>query len=371
VDMSWLDPPPALGMPAADEGPSTVFSPAAKAHRIDEWGTHFAGVPVCDKSDDLDCIESVRVKTGGKWVAAKLTEVVWTRHRDPMRGLMESVESSWIYESATEGEVPIRVDSTIQPRGATFGGKPAVDHGLFVNILRLPDDQHRIPKLEDLDCSLGVYDRCLLNLQLPSRDYFEVTVRTSWLRNNGVAIMGKDPNIVERPIRGGTQWNLAAFQALRSYPRKGQWSDPTMPALGWMPELGFIVNNAGDSAEDSAWDPRCAEFGAPWSVGGAGRLHWVKSKRTFDFELHAPHLDPFGQPLKGDFTAEIPIAWLRCFAGKSVKPAYLSVSVVDEGGEEQAATTSIRVRKDTVFARATGFHFSSPTIQVSTQRKKK
>jgi len=362
--------PPAASAPTI-VGRDSVSQHAKSPHFIDEWGKHFMGVPVCEGPKDLDCVEGLRVRSDGHWVTATLVEWHWERHRDSRRGLMEGVQSTWSYNSASEGETFVVVQSTMQPRKSLLDGKPALDYGLFIDLWRRADSEHPSMGPDDLNCASGRISDCTLTSPaLPSADYFEVSARTSWLRDNGTSIAGGRPRMTQEPIPGGTRWTIAAHQILSSYPRKGQWGDPTMPALGWLPRWGLSILHAGESTEDSAWDPGCAEYGAPWSAGGSGRLHWVKSKRTFDFELHAPHLDPFGEPLEGDFTAQIPLAWLRCFAGKAVKPAYLSLSVVDEEGQEQVATTAIRVRKGTVFARATGFHFSSPTIELGTAKRR-
>jgi hypothetical protein len=240
---------------------------------------------------------------------------------------------------------------------------------MLITVSRQIDDDHPFTIVDDLDCQTGVVDDCILGTpRLPLDDFFQVIVRTSWLRDNQAYVAGLDMAIDRKGITGGNRWTFGARQTL--VPRPAKWDEVT-PALGWIASLHFGVDHAGDGVHDSAWDPRCADYGAPWkstNAAGSGRLRWNKASQSLEFQVFSPHLNPHGKPYVGDFTAFIPMAWLKCYSGKNIKPAYLSVQVISEDGVEQAATTSVRVRSGVVHVRATGFTFSRPSIRLSTKR---
>lgn len=323
-------------------------------------------------AQDLDCIEALRVRTGGRWVDARLVSAEVLTWIDEHLGPGRNVSSVWAYDSASEGQVLVGMNSSMSPRGVLRDGKDALDHGMLIQLSRPPDDTRPFLGEEDMECASGSLDACILwGARLPQQDLFEVSARTSWLRDNGVGVNGLDMAVSRRDIRGGSSWRFRARQVLVPHPRK--WDEVT-PAVGWVPRLSFQVDHAGDGLHDSAFDPRCADFGAPWksiNSAGSGRLKWSKSTQSIDFQIFSPHLDPHGRPYVGDFTAAIPLAWLRCYAGTDVRPAHLSVQVVNEDGQEKVATTAVKVHKGTVHVRATGFTFSRPTIRLSTTRPRR
>jgi hypothetical protein len=335
-----------------------------EGHAIDEWGTRVTGVPLCAKERDLDCIDGVRVRTGGTWQTPRL---ISAERRNSPEG--DEFLTAWEYSPAIGEGVQFLVYSSMSPRGVLRDGVAALDHGLRIMLARVPDADHPWMDVDDLECSLGNVDTCILGApRLPEDDFFEVTARTSWLIDNGVGVNGHDMSVHRRDVPGGSRWVFGARQFL--VPQPAKWDEVT-PALGWVGRLSFEVGHAGDGTHDSAFDPRCAEHGAPWksiNSAGSGRLKWARKAQTLDFQIFSPHLDPHGNPLVGDFTAVVPLKWLHCMAEKKVNPAHFSVAVFDEGGEQQAATTAIRVRKGVVYVRATGFHFSSPAIRLKTKR---
>lgn len=98
-------------------------------------------------------------------------------------------------------------------------------------------------------------------------------------------------------------------------------------------------------------------------------MKWSRNAKTLNFQVFAPHLDPYGKPFRGDFTAVVPIAWLECHSGRrNLRPSGFSVEVVDENGVEKVATTSLRVKSKVLHMRAVGFTFSRPTIKLKLAR---
>ena len=344
-------------------------SRASKPHVVAEWGERLVGLPSCKTPRDLDCVEGLRVRTGGKWITPTLVREEIRDTYDGGLGPGTDGLLLWEYDSAARERVVLYLIAIMSPRGTTRLGKDALDHGVQLAFFREPDEANRwFSDPRDLDCASGNVNTCLIyGVRLPENDVVEVKTRTSWLRNNGVGIAGLDPAVDIRPISGGTRWTFSARQVLVPHPRK--W-DETTPAAGWVPRLSFEVGHAGDGLHDSAFDPRCADFGAPWSTpnsAGAGRLRWREGRNSLDFQVFSAHLDPHGKPYRGDFTAGIPLRWLNCMAEKKLRPAYFAVEVISEDGNEQVATTSVRLRHGVVYVRAAGFTFSRPIIRLSTQ----
>ena len=143
----------------------------------------------------------------------------------------------------------------------------------------------------------------------------------------------------------------------------------------WTANLNFIIDHAGASQADSAYDPRCAPFGAPvagHNAPAAGRPYWNRTTNSLDFNILAPHYGPDGQVYRGFFQAQIPIAWLKCESGRrDLRASGFSIRVISEDGEEQVATTALAVRKGTLHVQAFGFHYSAPTVQIVSAPKKR
>ena len=66
----------------------------ATPHRVDEWGKQVVAMPLCSTSRDLDCIESVRVRTGGRWVEPALISSERVSWVDPNLGPGEGFQAS-------------------------------------------------------------------------------------------------------------------------------------------------------------------------------------------------------------------------------------------------------------------------------------
>jgi hypothetical protein len=359
----------ALVVTTAVVGAGALLAPpsfaSTQGHRISLYATESVHLPFCQIPEDLDCIESVRVLSDGR--------------EAPLEILPSASGVNRVTYDDEDGEaVTFVLAAMINPLGWTRPD-PLKPHraDLYVGIDREPDAEHPFHLESDVDCSTGVLDDCVaFEPLLPRDDRFEVTVRTSWMRPLQISTYGSDFRTRWEPIEGGHRFRLSARQMLMplvdplsSWPPPPGWDRPR----GWDGRLYFIVDHAADEPDWSAFDTRCADKGFPIVARNApvgGRPEWTGD--SLDFASIGPHYAPDGSLFRGEFQAEIPLAWLRCRSGKAkLRPAMLGIEVVNEDGIEQAATTSLRSRKGTVHVGAFNFHFSRPTVRLVATTKSK
>jgi hypothetical protein len=267
------------------------------------------------------------------------------------------------------------VSAFLKPTGVveSWGGRVP---GASFDVVRQGDAGTPFRDDAALDCSTGDRFTCTFgDPPLPENDRVEISFRASWVRVLNVAVRGQDLVFDSRRIPGGTLFTMSARQDLlpRLNPVDGvpleEWTTDA-----WVASLNFIIDHAGASSFDSAYDPRCAYAGAP--VAGhnapvAGRPWWNNRTNSLDFAIIAPHRGPDGEVYRGYFQAQIPMSWLRCESGrKDLRANSFTIRVLTEDGEEQVATSALTVRNRTLFVQAFGFHYSSPTVQLVSEAKR-
>ena len=320
-------------------------------------GTREVRIPMCVERADMDCIESVSVVRAAQRIRPQLVSSGF------------GIPTLWSYPSQDSGEVTFSLDAHLKPTGVveSWGGRVP---GARFWVRRQSDARNPFRTEANLDCTTGIPADCTIgHPPLPDGDRIEIAYRSSWIRPLNVAVRGRDLKYRTKSIDGGTLFVLSASQdrVPRVVEPNGtpidQWT-----ADAWISELAFIIDHAGSSSLDSAYDPKCAPMGAP--VAGqnstaAGRPFWDQSSNSLNFNIYAPHRGPDGGIYRGLFQAQIPMSWLRCESGRSdLRANGFTISVVSEDGEEQVATTALRVRNRTLYVQAFGFHYSAPTVQL-------
>ena len=320
-------------------------------------------IPLCQLPSDLDCIQSVVIRRGSE--------------RIPVRYVNGGTgpQSIWSYVSRQGQVVTFGIHALLKPTGVieSWGGRIP---GARFFVERQPDSTAPFRGDANLDCSTGDRAACTAgDPPLPEEDSVEIAFRASWIRVLNVAVRGQDLAFESRRITGGTLFTMSARQDLhpRMRPIDGvpfdQW-----PTDAWDASLFFIIDHAGASTSDSAYDPRCAYAGAPvagHNAPAAGRPYWNRQTNSLEFAIAAPHRGPDGDLYRGYFQAQIPISWLRCESGrKDLRANSFTIRVLSEDGEEQVATTALNVRNRTLYVQAFGFHYSSPTVQLMSKSKR-
>jgi hypothetical protein len=199
-------------------------------------------------------------------------------------------------------------------------------------------------------------------------------LRTSWLSPVSVSGEGNDFNIEYRKIVGGYQWKLTGSEFLQPIFSEGnRLIESVKPGNENLipdrlnPTLYFALDHGGKDLSDSYWDPSCMDKGftrTMWNAPLAGQLFWDNASQTLNFNMYAPHFDPFGKEYLGVFRTKFQKAWLDCrFPGNNLSTATkIEVQVVDLNGVPQVSTSSVVMKDGIIDISVTGFHFSSPKI---------
>jgi hypothetical protein len=85
---------------------------------------------------------------------------------------------------------------------------------------------------------------------------------------------------------------------------------------------------------------------------------------TLDYKVASPHLTPTGDVFKGSYNLVLKSSVARCLYNFTNAPISASVSIQNESGVSSVATTVVNEKDGWLRLSASGFTFSSPTIQV-------
>jgi hypothetical protein len=85
---------------------------------------------------------------------------------------------------------------------------------------------------------------------------------------------------------------------------------------------------------------------------------------TLDYKVASPHLSPTGDVFKGSYNLVLKSSVARCLYNFTNAPISASVSIQNESGVSSVATTVVNEKDGWLRLSASGFTFSSPTIQV-------
>ena len=88
------------------------------------------------------------------------------------------------------------------------------------------------------------------------------------------------------------------------------------------------------------------------------------STNTLDYKVASPHLTPTGDVFKGSYNLVLKSSVARCLYNFTNAPISASVSIQNESGVSSVATTVVNEKNGWLRLSASGFTFSSPTIQV-------
>jgi hypothetical protein len=298
---------------------------------------------VCTTTEQLDCIESVHLKsTSGEFVAATSDqEQTWTTRTDNQGNLV--YQSQKIYLTPT-------TDGSISYFGVTAHlDSPAMLHAdgrtasaLRVNISGLPVGNHA-----------------------------KVSIRTSWMKLQDVQLKANFATFSQSAIPGGNLLTFSGSHAkvsnYRSITGLADWSKQADIDDMY---LHFIVHHAGPTPETSYFNPKCAHAGytiQSFNAPSAGVPQWDPGTQSLSFNIAAPHLDSSGNPNTGFYKLWVPESFAMCQWPQNnlVAASELVATVFNEDGSIQDADISVTKNNGVIFLDARSFHYSIPTIQIS------
>lgn len=96
----------------------------------------------------------------------------------------------------------------------------------------------------------------------------------------------------------------------------------------------------------------------------AGPPAYNKSEGSLDYKVLAPHYTAKGELAIGTYDLLLKSEVARCIYGFSKAPISGSISIVNESGQSNVATTIINEKSGWLYMSANGFTYSSPTLKV-------
>jgi len=304
----------------------------------------------CVNVSELDCIETLTVQyPNGKSSGLKLIQSATGSFLDEYGQTIENSGSVWTY--ADLNGISRKLVIT-----ASLNGENYVS----------PVYKKRYPAMWftflDIDSS-----------EINSGTKFKLTLRTSWLKPQGVGLMGANATFAEQTLNIGSRYTFVASPFLSTslnspekYALLNSAGQEATISDGERPVLYFVIDHLSSVPGGTFWDPSCADFGysiTSHNAIGAGQP-FMSDNETLKFNIGAPHRLSTGEVTKGFFTTDIPVAYLDCKWPGNVltKSPRVEVSIVNTDGTTQIATTSVKIEKQILKVRAFGFHYSSPTI---------
>jgi len=101
----------------------------------------------------------------------------------------------------------------------------------------------------------------------------------------------------------------------------------------------------------------------------AGPPAFNKKDESLDYKVLSPHYTAKGDLAVGTYDLLLNSAVARCIYGFSKAPISGSISIVNESGQSNVATTIINEKNGWLFMSANGFTYSSPTVKVKLQQE--
>jgi hypothetical protein len=205
-------------------------------------------------------------------------------------------------------------------------------------------------------------------------DTFVFVIRASWLKPQNVALYGKNAIFKEEKIPGGKRFTLGGSKLTQAL-----FDDSNKYALLYKPEgdllkadrvqevMYFIIDHAAKYSQ-SAYSTQCADSGYPVASSNASSAGQPKLKgpNEIEYSIAAPHFKPDGTLFTGYFQADLNTKYLECvWPGNEIsKSTEFSISVVNNEGVAQVATTAVSFKNNIISVKAFGFHYSAPTIKL-------
>jgi len=329
----------------------------------------------CIAPSQLDCVERVTVEHPNSSIEEATfvtTRIVDFPDENGQKVKYGDILFDFHNEKNSGPTKRLRLSTHVISPSGFFNGKKAGAYWIMLQREMLPSEAPQQSKIGV--CSELTPLECVSYPALDTKDVFSVYLRTSWLSPVSVSGEGKNFNIEYRKISGGFQWKLSGSEFLQPVFSDGsKLSESIMPGNENLipdrlnPTLYFTLDHGGKDLSDSYWDPSCMDKGftrTMWNAPFAGQLFWDKNTQTLNFNMYAPHFDPFGKEYLGVFRTKFQKAWLDCrFPDNNLSTATkLEVQVLDLNGVPQVATSAVSMKNGVIDISVTGFHFSSPKI---------
>jgi|688.fasta_scaffold257378_1 hypothetical protein len=350
-------------VPSADASPS--ISPAFPSIDLDPESPAEYELGICTISEQLDCIDSVKVKaSNGTFVAAiPQGQPAWTTEIDEGRSI-HRLETT---VPGLDGEEDFVSQGTVWETQST-GERFVVTMGIM-NPGSLPENPE-----EYFLGFMGVGVRSSDEIPLSLDFSVQVSVRTSWLRPQNLQFNAESASFSQAPYLTGNLWTfIGSPSTVATY--ELEKSDNAM-ARGWMDQadgedlwLGFNVHHAGSTVETSWWNPACAEHGytaQAFNSAAAGSPEWDPVSESLVFNIFAPHTTVSGAQNMGFFRLWVHEAFATCqWPGNTLVGAErLEAFIVNENNTVRDTEVTVTNENGVIYLDAPSFHYSIPKFVV-------
>lgn len=174
----------------------------------------------------------------------------------------------------------------------------------------------------------------------PGGDYFLDSRPSSHVVSPSIGAQGIkefnlwNPYLNDRALTTITNWSFGAANAQSQNECLNRTSEIT----------GFVTSNA--------------------SVYSSNPPQWNPQDSTLTYQVASPHNDENGIPNLGTYTLAMPLSTIKCLYGQSNLPPSASVSIGYGSESVEIATVTLKSDSGWVYFNASGFHYSTPQIQV-------
>ena len=329
-----------------------VFSTNHSQALFDQKSNRQIALKLCETLNDFDCIESLEYRyPNTKWSKVTLLRAPTGSFTDAFGQEIENSGSIWSYKDSQGIAREFVVTATLNGEKYLSPVYSRLYPAMWFTFLDLP--------ISSINSGLS----------------FRLVLKASWLKPQGVGLMAWDANFEAIDIPGGRKYVFMGSPFLStslSSPEKYQ--ELNGPNQEWTKSdkehtaLYFVVDHHSSIEGGTFWDPTCAEFGysvTSHNAIGAGQPY-MSDDETLRFNIGAPHRLSSGELNRGFFSTNIHTAYLDCRwpTNRLTKSPRIEVSVINKDGSSQVATSSVQVDRGILRVRATGFHYSSPTITI-------
>lgn len=304
----------------------------------------------CTTMSELDCIETFSLSyPNGKSVEIKLVQPVNGDFLDEYNQKIENSGSVWTYLDSKGTTRKIVITTTLNGENYKSPVYKRLYSAMWFSIL----------ELDKSEIASGVK--------------FKLTLRTSWLKPQGVGLMAANAGFSSEEMKTGTRFTFMGSPFLSTtlnspskYLELGKSSQDNTQSDGEIVNLYFVIDHFSSILGGSFWDASCSHLGyfvTSHNAIGAGQP-FMSDVETLKFNIGAPHRLSSGEITKGFFTVDVPIAYINCRWPQNTltKAPRVEISVTNSDGTVQTAVTSVKSEKGILKVRAFGFHYSQPTI---------
>lgn len=324
-------------------------SQAAYAGKIDTSKSQQIGLVSCQSEAELDCVESFGfIDSAGKYAPGTLLQTVEGKTFIDQNG--NSVTSAQtIWQGTVDGKTKsMSLEAPLQsPNYILFKAPDGNIH--YGASLR--------PWVDGPD---------LLNTKI------RFVVRTSYLKPQNVQLVADEANFSQKVLKEGNAWTFEGKGTqVSAYTTDVQKKSQDWSAQADMDTttLHFIIHHADADLTKGYWPAPCANAGysvQAFNSNSAGEPHWNASAQSLEFAVPSPHLMASGKANTGFFKLWTTDSYMNCqWKGNNLANANgITVSIVDEDGGTQTATSQVLHANGRLYVEATGFHYSSPKIKI-------